>query len=85
MSWRDVAACRDMDPDLFFPTRSAEVPPAAALACARCTVRDECLADALADGIRHGVRAGLSAVQLRELRKRPRRRAVHDRGPVVAR
>lgn len=73
MSWRDVAACRGMDPDLFFPTRSADVPPEAARACGRCPVRDECLDDAIADGVRHGVRAGLSP---RDLRAEHRRRRV---------
>ena len=39
--WRDKAACRDMDPDLFFPTTSSEE-RLALKACAQCPVICEC-------------------------------------------
>ena len=39
--WRDKAARRDMDPDLFFPTTSSEE-RLALKACAQCPVICEC-------------------------------------------
>ncbi len=48
--WRMNAACRGVDPELFFPAaeggpaRDAQVAAAKAV-CARCPVRRECLAD----------------------------------------
>lgn len=39
--WRDKAACRDMDPDLFFPTTSSEE-RLALKACAQCPAICEC-------------------------------------------
>lgn len=78
MSWQDVAACRGMDPDLFFPVSRHEVPPAVVLACKGCPVADECLADGLAEPHQHGIRAGLTAPE-RQAMLKGRRRAVHDR------
>lgn len=75
MSWLDDAACRGMDPDLFFPDERNTVPPAAALACSRCAVDDECLADAFATGERHGIRGGMTGPERRrsgKLARRPR-------------
>lgn len=61
--WRQFAACRDEDPDLFFPT--AEVGPVyeaqvaeAKRVCARCPVRARCLVEAL-ERIPAGVAGGL--------------------------
>ena len=43
--WIERAACRDMDPAIFYPVRGQDLGPARA-ACARCTVVAECLAEA---------------------------------------
>jgi WhiB family redox-sensing transcriptional regulator len=62
--WLDGGACRDEDPDLFFPIASAGpglVQVAAAKAvCARCVVREPCLRFALAASQDHGVWGGMS-------------------------
>lgn len=93
--WRDWAACRTEDPELFFPVGDSESGPvveqvaAAKAVCARCPVVGECLSFALV-GISEGVAGGLSAEERRELRRRLSSRvaraagAVRPPGPVVA-
>lgn len=70
--WADRAACRDEDPELFFPQRydSRQADTAKAV-CARCLVSAECLTDALAPDNRHteGIRAGLTPDEVRTLRR----------------
>lgn len=39
--WRVQAACRDMDPNIFFPGRTDSLAPARAV-CATCPVMAEC-------------------------------------------
>lgn len=46
MNWRPQAACRGMDPDLFFPQRGESTAEAKAV-CAECPVSDQCLDYAL--------------------------------------
>lgn len=41
--WFDLAECRGMDPALFHPDRGGTVDSSAIIACARCTVRQDCL------------------------------------------
>lgn len=72
-SWRDHAACRGVDPDLFFPGRGEATAPAKAV-CATCPVRAECLNYAMANGEKFGIWGGLSERERRRLRsKRPDR------------
>lgn len=70
--WRNSAACRDHDPELFWPigtTGPALVQIADAKAvCARCPVTSACLTWALAYGEDHGIWAGLTADERRALR-----------------
>jgi hypothetical protein len=70
--WRHRAACRNLDPEIFFPV--AEVGPALArqearalAVCARCPVRAECLAYAL-KAIPYGIAGGMTEGQRRALR-----------------
>ena len=56
--WRDRAACRDADPDLFFPLLGESADPARAI-CAACAVRAECLTLARARGEQFGVWGGV--------------------------
>jgi WhiB family redox-sensing transcriptional regulator len=86
--WRLDAACRDMNPELFFP-EPGKVPQAAAAKeiCAGCAVRGPCLEAALHGPQAHddhtGIFAGTTARQRVALRGRPAMaqgtRFLHDR------
>jgi WhiB family transcriptional regulator, redox-sensing transcriptional regulator len=74
--WRHRAACRDFDPELFFPVGTtgpalAQVREAKAI-CARCPVVAQCLAWALETGQQYGVWGGKSEDERKAMR--PRRR-----------
>ena len=56
--WRDRAACRGADPDLFFPLPGQSADPARAI-CAGCHVRAECLALARARREQFGIWGGV--------------------------
>jgi WhiB family transcriptional regulator, redox-sensing transcriptional regulator len=62
--WRESAACRSADPELFFPVSSAgpalDRTERAKAVCAACRVRRECLQFALATRQAHGVWGGMS-------------------------
>jgi len=76
--WRTRAACRDEDPELFFPV--SEMGPGARqvarakAVCASCPVRAECLAYALDAGLDNGIFGGLTERERRSM-IRSRRRA----------
>jgi WhiB family redox-sensing transcriptional regulator len=70
--WRTQAACRNIEPDLFFPlgrTREALVHIEEAKAvCRGCPVHAECLEFALANNLEDGVWGGTSEDERRRLR-----------------
>lgn len=73
--WRDRAACRHADPEVFFPVGSCG--PAAAREieqarkiCAGCPVRTACLDWALAHGAAFGIWGGLTEHERRAVRAR---------------
>lgn len=69
--WFDLAKCRGMDPNLFFPDRFDDtgcVDEAKAV-CAECPVSAECLELAMVTHEATGVWGGLSGKQRRELRR----------------
>jgi WhiB family transcriptional regulator, redox-sensing transcriptional regulator len=72
-TWRDAAACRSIDPDLFFPigtTGTALDHIAAAKAvCAACPVKAECLDFALETNQDSGVWGGASEEERRQIRR----------------
>ena len=79
-NWREHAACRKADPDLFFPISGAgparvQVERAKAV-CAGCTVRGDCLRYALAAGPLQGVWGGLTEEERRLLRQREAKAAM---------
>jgi WhiB family redox-sensing transcriptional regulator len=77
MDWRHRAACRDEDPELFFPIGNTG--PAllqieeAKQVCRRCDVVEECLTWALESGQDAGVWGGLSEDERRALKRRRQR------------
>ncbi len=67
--WAGYAACRDADPDLFFPA-SDEKAAAAIKICQGCPVSAECLDWALEMRITYGVWGGATERDRRRLRRR---------------
>ena len=72
--FRDRAACRDVDPELFFPVGHAGPArrqiAAAKAVCHRCPVIDACLAWAMDAGREEGVWGGQDMTERRDLRRR---------------
>ncbi|HEY0450848.1 WhiB family transcriptional regulator [Actinophytocola sp.] len=72
--WRDLAACRDSDPELFFPV--SEVGPGARqvadakAVCARCPVRSQCLDYAIDNRLTDGIFGGTTEAERRQLARR---------------
>lgn len=59
MTWRERAACRSVDPEMFYPL-SAEREARAKRVCAICPVRTACLDHALRTREPDGVWGGLT-------------------------
>ena len=79
MDWRHVAACRDADPELFFPIGTTgpalvQIEQAKAI-CHACPVMDACLEWALETGEEAGVWGGTSEDERRALKRRTHRPA----------
>ena len=77
MDWRHRAACRDEDPELFFPIGNTgpallQIEEARAV-CRRCEVQEECLQWALETGQDAGVWGGMSEDERRALKRRTAR------------
>ncbi len=77
--WRRAAACRDLDPNLFFPVgvtgAALEQIAAAKSICAGCQVEDACLSFAITTNQEFGVWGGTSEEERRVLRRQWRARA----------
>lgn len=72
--WRLQAACRGIDPELFFSSdeivnrqERTEREAEAKAVCTRCVVRDPCLSYAVAAGERYGIWGGLTSQERRAL------------------
>lgn len=59
--WREHAACRSADPELFFAGGAANAK--AKRLCASCPVRRQCLDDAIGGDERFGIWGGMSSIQ----------------------
>ena len=72
--WQCQAACRDTDPDLFFPVGSTglalEQIESAKVVCQACDVKTACLEFALTTNQDSGVWGGTSEEERRPLRRR---------------
>ncbi|MGH9282110.1 MAG: WhiB family transcriptional regulator [Acidimicrobiales bacterium] len=71
LSWRQRAACRGVDPDVFYPSSDEEAEEAKAI-CRMCPVREACLEYALVNRIDHGVWGGCSERERRRILRRRR-------------
>lgn len=74
LSWQRSAACRDEDPELFWPIGNTgpallQIEDAKAV-CRRCDVADRCLQWALETGQDYGVVGGMSEEERRSLKRR---------------
>lgn len=69
-TWRQRAACKGLDPDVFYPSSDEEADEAKAI-CEICPVRPLCLEHAITFRERDGVWGGLT--------ERERRRVVRQR------
>ena len=83
LRWRERAACRGADLEVFFPGRGESAEPARQI-CALCPVRQPCLDYALSSGIVHGIWGGLSERERRALRSRRVRAARRERDEAIA-
>ena len=71
--WREGAACRDTDPDLFFPVGTTgpavEQIDSAKAVCTECDAQDDCLDFAIVTNQDSGVWGGTSEEERRVLRR----------------
>lgn len=67
-SWRDMANCLGVDPDLFFPERGASTREAKEV-CRGCVVRQACLEYALVNSEKFGIWGGMSERERRRIRR----------------
>ena len=74
LTWRNRAACRGVDPDVFYPASDEETEVAKAI-CAQCPVREACLEYALANRERDGVWGGATERERRRMIRQRRKTA----------
>jgi WhiB family transcriptional regulator, redox-sensing transcriptional regulator len=74
LSWRQRAACRGVDPDIFYPVSDEEAEEAKAI-CSECPVRQPCLEYALANRERDGVWGGATERERRRIIRQRRKSA----------
>lgn len=72
--WRELGACRDSDPDLFFPIGTTgpaqDLIRKAVAICSACSMQEECLQYALETNQEAGIWGGYPEDDRRRLRKR---------------
>ena len=73
-TWRQHAACRGVEPDIFYPASDEEAEVAKAV-CAVCPVRQPCLEYALTSRERDGVWGGATEKERRRILRQRRKSA----------
>ena len=73
-TWRQHAACKGVDPDIFYPASDDEAEVAKAV-CAVCPVRQPCLEYALSSRERDGVWGGATEKERRRILRQRRKSA----------
>ena len=74
LTWRQHAACRGLDPDIFYPATDEEAAVAKAV-CEECAIRQACLEHALGSRERDGVWGGATEKERRRIIRQRRRSA----------
>jgi WhiB family redox-sensing transcriptional regulator len=74
LTWRQHAACRGLDPEIFYPTTDEESAVAKGV-CDQCAVRETCLEHALGSRERDGVWGGATEKERRRIIRQRRRTA----------
>jgi WhiB family transcriptional regulator, redox-sensing transcriptional regulator len=72
--WNNQAACRGLDPEIFYPVSEEEAEQAKAV-CAQCAVQRACLEHALGSRERDGVWGGATEKERRRIIRQRRRSA----------
>jgi len=73
-TWRKHAACRGIDPDVFYPVSDEEADEAKAI-CDQCAVRESCLEHALSHREREGIWGGTTERERRRIHRQRRKSA----------
>ena len=73
-TWRQHAACRGVEPDVFYPVSDEEADVAKSI-CNVCSVRQPCLEYALGNRERDGVWGGATERERRRILRQRRRSA----------
>ncbi len=72
--WNRNAACKGLDPEIFYPVSEEEAEVAKAI-CGQCAVQPECLEHALGSRERDGVWGGATEKERRRMIRQRRRSA----------
>jgi len=76
LSWRELARCRGVDPEVFYPASDDdEAAEEAKSICVLCPVREPCLEHALSTREKDGVWGGLTERERRRVLRRRRKTA----------
>lgn len=70
--WAEIAACRGLEPGLFYPASDEEAGAAKAV-CAQCPVRETCLEHAIERREHNGVWGGATERERQRIIRRRRR------------
>lgn len=74
LTWRQHAACRGLEPDIFYPNTDEEAEPAKEV-CSVCTVRQPCLEYALTTREKDGIWGGATERERRRIIRQRRKTA----------
>ena len=74
LTWRQHAACRGLEPEVFYPVSDEQTEEAKAI-CRECPVREPCLDYALANRERDGVWGGATERERRRMIRQRRKSA----------
>lgn len=77
--WTRQARCAETGPEIFFPPADDPATRARAV-CARCPVREDCLAYALDAGEQYGIWGGLDPRERQNLRRSMKRATAKGKG-----